>query len=268
MAIDKFKILVTSQKGGVGKSTIAANLAAYYAAKQQSVTLVDFDLHGSSSNWLKRAPAIGVAIQHIPLPLNSSNNSSLMEARTHIRRASMSSEITIADLTWSDAIAGELLFQFDLIIIPTSTSEIELAATASFIARHSWVFNSRTHVPPNLLITPTRIRTDQLHGNAFTQQRFPVPFLLSPAILESQSARDAYECAYLKDLADPCGQSFREFGNAVIRCQAIHQTQILKLSDQSSQYTRHPAGGFSIRGSLNNYQNVLHNYRFHKKITY
>lgn len=268
MAIDKFKILVTSQKGGVGKSTIAANLAAYYAAKQQSVTLIDFDLHGSSSNWLKRAPVIGVTIQHIPLPLNSSNNSSLMEARTHIRRASTSSQIIIADLTWSDAIAGELLFQFDLIIIPTSTSEIELAATASFIARHSWVFNSRTHVPPNLLITPTRIRTDQLHGHAFTQQRFPVPFLLSPAILESQSAREAYECAYLKDLPDACGDSFREFGRAVIRCQAIFQTKVLEQSSHSSKYIRHPTGSFSIRGALENHKTILNSYRFQKKITH
>ena len=64
-----FKILVTSPKGGVGKSTISANLAAYLQANGQSVTLLDFDNHGSSSSWLKRAPNIGVVVQHQPLPL-------------------------------------------------------------------------------------------------------------------------------------------------------------------------------------------------------
>ncbi|MGA1733088.1 MAG: ParA family protein, partial [Burkholderiaceae bacterium] len=43
------KILVTSQKGGVGKSTIAANLAAFFRKnKNLGTTLIDFDPHGSS----------------------------------------------------------------------------------------------------------------------------------------------------------------------------------------------------------------------------
>lgn len=262
MTPEKFKILVTSQKGGVGKSTIAANLAAYYAAKQQSVTLIDFDLHASSSSWLKRAPAIGVTIQHLPLTLNSSNNSSLMEVRTHLRRACTSSEITVADLTWTDAFASEILLQFNLIIIPTSTSEIELAATSTFVARHGWVFNSRSQTPPQLLIAPMRIRADQLHGNAFTQQRFPISFLLSPPILESQSAREAYETTYLKDLTDACGDSFREFGDAVIRCQDIYQTKLLEQSTHVRKYFRHPSGSLSFRGSLENHKNVLNRYSF------
>jgi len=59
-----FKILVTSQKGGVGKSTVSANLAAFMRRQGQSVTLVDFDTHGSSSTWLNRAPNIGIVVQH------------------------------------------------------------------------------------------------------------------------------------------------------------------------------------------------------------
>lgn len=42
------KILVLSNKGGVGKSTVAANLAAALAARGHQVGLADFDLSGPS----------------------------------------------------------------------------------------------------------------------------------------------------------------------------------------------------------------------------
>jgi len=52
-----YKILVTSQKGGVGKSTVSANLAAFFRRRMAlETTLIDWDSHGSSSTWLKQAP--------------------------------------------------------------------------------------------------------------------------------------------------------------------------------------------------------------------
>jgi chromosome partitioning protein len=59
-------ILVLNAKGGCGKTTLATNLAAYYAARGQKVALVDLDPLGSSIDWLdsrpgKRPPIIGVA---------------------------------------------------------------------------------------------------------------------------------------------------------------------------------------------------------------
>lgn len=48
MARIKRKILVMSNKGGVGKSTVAVNFAALLAARGQRTGLLDIDIHGPS----------------------------------------------------------------------------------------------------------------------------------------------------------------------------------------------------------------------------
>lgn len=44
-------ILVGSKKGGVGKSTLATNIAAFFAVHSKDVILVDADVQRTSSNW-------------------------------------------------------------------------------------------------------------------------------------------------------------------------------------------------------------------------
>lgn len=49
-------ILVMNPKGGCGKSTIATNIAAYYATEGRDVVLADYDPQQSSLDWLARRP--------------------------------------------------------------------------------------------------------------------------------------------------------------------------------------------------------------------
>jgi chromosome partitioning protein len=48
------RIVVLNPKGGSGKTTIAINLASYYALQEQNVVLMDFDPQGSSLRWVKK----------------------------------------------------------------------------------------------------------------------------------------------------------------------------------------------------------------------
>jgi chromosome partitioning protein len=50
------RILILNPKGGCGKSTLASNLASYYARQGSPVQLVDFDVQGSSMDWLAARP--------------------------------------------------------------------------------------------------------------------------------------------------------------------------------------------------------------------
>lgn len=58
-------ILVLNAKGGSGKTTIATNLAGYYAVKGVAVALADLDPQRSSLDWLKVRPEACAPIRAI-----------------------------------------------------------------------------------------------------------------------------------------------------------------------------------------------------------
>ncbi len=51
-----YSILVLNPKGGCGKTTIATNLASYYASCGRQTALFDFDSQRSSLKWLDQRP--------------------------------------------------------------------------------------------------------------------------------------------------------------------------------------------------------------------
>ena len=60
-------ILVLNPKGGCGKSTLATNIAGYFALRGKRVALADCDLQGSSRDWLKVRPDHLARIEPIQL---------------------------------------------------------------------------------------------------------------------------------------------------------------------------------------------------------
>ncbi len=50
------KIVVLNPKGGSGKTTLAVNLAGYFAYIGRRVALMDFDQQQSAMQWLAKRP--------------------------------------------------------------------------------------------------------------------------------------------------------------------------------------------------------------------
>ncbi|MFZ9346521.1 MAG: ParA family protein, partial [Burkholderiaceae bacterium] len=79
----RLKILVSNQKGGVGKSSISANLAAYFAIERKMDTLlIDLDRQGTSSSWIQQAAQFErLQFEHSSNLIQSSSRLGVFNAR-------------------------------------------------------------------------------------------------------------------------------------------------------------------------------------------
>jgi cellulose biosynthesis protein BcsQ len=115
------KILITSQKGGVGKSTVSANLAAYFAhTAEKKTALVDLDHQATAGKWVRNAAPMGIQCVSVESPNNKGVGMALLQAKQALRSVQPGTQALIADLTWTDILPPEFLFDFDLVLVPSS----------------------------------------------------------------------------------------------------------------------------------------------------
>jgi hypothetical protein len=161
--MEAIKVLVTNRKGGVGKSTIAANLAAYLALQENlKVSLIDYDEQSSSSAWVKKAPNIGIETFRAEMSYQSAGMT-LLSARSSLRKFSTGFDVSISDLTWTPNMAENFMHDFDFILVPTSTSKFELASTEIFILEY--VLRNSPLISKNkqsIMAVPSRVEANFL----------------------------------------------------------------------------------------------------------
>ena len=122
--------LVVNPKGGCGKTTIAINLAAAFAADNIPATLMDYDPQGSSLSWLRsRSPQAA--------RINAANGAP--EKFGRLRSFGMFVPPETRQLV-IDAPAGasgllmhEMLDRAHCVIVPVVPSVIDIRATENFI---------------------------------------------------------------------------------------------------------------------------------------
>ena len=114
-------IVVANPKGGSGKTTLATNIAAYYALRGQNVALVDLDPQCSSLDWLAARPANRAQITGVDAS----------EGRVRLPR---STEVAVYDApagTRGRALS-ELIRRAQTIIVPVLPSPLDMRAVIRF----------------------------------------------------------------------------------------------------------------------------------------
>ena len=116
-------ILVVNPKGGCGKTTIATNLATYYAVWDTSTALIDLDPQQSTMEWLRVRPKEENYIQGF----NGLKGKIFPEADTE-------RVIYDAPARTDSAKVARLIKLVDVVIIPVLPSAIDMRVAASFVA--------------------------------------------------------------------------------------------------------------------------------------
>ncbi|MFZ6759009.1 AAA family ATPase [Undibacterium sp. Ji50W] len=116
-------IAIVNPKGGVGKSTVATNLAGYFAAQGHKVMLGDTDVQQSSRTWLSLRPA-NLAVIH-PWDIADGNVLKPPKGTTHVVLD------TPAGLKGNKLEA--VLKLADKVIVPLQASIFDILATEDFL---------------------------------------------------------------------------------------------------------------------------------------
>lgn len=175
-------IMVLNAKGGSGKSTVATNLASYYANEGNKVMLVDFDPQHSSLSWLSERPAGRPGITGIDASAGTLRTPRNIDYAIYDTPAAVRGK----DLT-------ALIRRTQSILVPILPSPIDMRAATDFI--HEILSNgriSRRETRIALIANRCRENTNVFHQlEDYLEKVRKVPFI--SVLRETQNYNKAAE---------------------------------------------------------------------------
>jgi chromosome partitioning protein len=158
-------VLIANPKGGSGKTTLATNLAGYFASRGRHVVLSDMDRQRSASDWLTRRP------ESLPLIHGLDGRGKHADSLS-------------ADWTIIDSPAGlhgdklsEAVKRADLVVVPIQPSAFDMTVTQDFLAilrEEKAVRKERTFVAMVGMRVDSRTLSAAKLQEFLTQADFPV----------------------------------------------------------------------------------------------
>ncbi len=179
-------ILIGSKKGGVGKSTLATNIAAYLSKNGKDTILVDSDIQRSSSNWF-----------HDRLETNLSPMACVQKydnIKSTLQDLNKRYEYVVVDCQGRDSVELRTgLLAADIFIIPCRPSQpdIDTIPLMSDMVKQAREMNEELQAYCVLTMCPTNPQVTEIADSQKFIQNFSEIKLLEALIGDRKVYRDA-----------------------------------------------------------------------------
>ncbi|HTQ52974.1 MAG TPA: ParA family protein [Bryobacteraceae bacterium] len=205
-------VAVAGRKGGVGKSTIAGNLAAEFAAMKRSVRLLDADPQHSLAAWAAQGPGMLAGCVEKVDPASGT-------LRSRARQADKDFDIVLIDTppgnretTYEAALAA------DLMLLPCGPSPLDLFALREALNLSLKARAERRSKKPRIRFVPSRVVMSTNLGRGLASSLKDMGKKVLPAIGQRVVVAEAVSSGLtVVEYApnSPAHEEFRELAQAV-----------------------------------------------------
>jgi chromosome partitioning protein len=145
-------IAVAGRKGGIGKSTIAGNLAAEFSAMDLSVVALDADPQHSLAAWAAQGKGF------LARSVRKVERGTPDELRSKVREAEKTTDIMVIDTPPGlPDIAYQAMLLADLVILPCGPSPLDLFPMKEALALALKARTERRSKKPRIRLVPSKI---------------------------------------------------------------------------------------------------------------
>jgi len=174
-------VMVLNAKGGCGKSTLATNIAVFFAREGQQVCIADYDPQQSSLDWLAQRPADLPVIKGV------------RAFEEGVRNVPRSTDILVIDAPARvhGTELNELVRRAETIVVPVLPSSIDMKASQHFMTELLEI-GKVSRRQARLALVANRVREHTLFYEELDQylSKLKVPYL--GCLREAQNYVRAY----------------------------------------------------------------------------
>jgi len=143
-------IAIAGRKGGVGKSTIAGNLAAEFGAMKRSVRVLDADPQHSLVAWAEQGD--GMLARMVEKVEHGT------DLRARVRQAAKDADIVLIDTPpGAPEVAYEAAMTADLMLLPCGPSPLDLFALKEALSLSLKARAERRSKKPRIRFVPSKV---------------------------------------------------------------------------------------------------------------
>jgi chromosome partitioning protein len=153
-------IAVAGRKGGIGKSTIAGNLAGEFNAKGHSVILLDADPQHSLAAWAAQSEGL---LSQIVVTVST-------DLRARARAAQRDADVVVIDTPpGMPELAHDAAMVADLLLLPCGPSPLDLFALKEALALALKARASRRSKKPRIRFVPSKVLKNTVLGRNLSE---------------------------------------------------------------------------------------------------